>query len=137
VGGRPLVEQQALRHRLADALTRLLATECLLAFVLDSYEAGRPLERELAALKLQAAATGHHVIDECLQILGGRGYTANFPLERLWRDARLARIGGGTDEVMREVLAQKLDRPDHEVDELLDRIDALDDPSPLTPADEE
>jgi alkylation response protein AidB-like acyl-CoA dehydrogenase len=46
------------------------------------------------------------VADEAIQILGGHGYMAEFPVERAWRDSRLARIGAGTDEIMKEIIAK-------------------------------
>ena len=46
------------------------------------------------------------VADDAIQILGGHGYMREFPVERAWRDARLARIGAGTDEIMKEIIAK-------------------------------
>jgi alkylation response protein AidB-like acyl-CoA dehydrogenase len=46
------------------------------------------------------------VLNECLQVFGGYGYSMEFPIQRGWRDMRLNRIGGGTDEVMREVIGK-------------------------------
>jgi alkylation response protein AidB-like acyl-CoA dehydrogenase len=125
-GDGTLIERQALRHRFADAKTATWAGEAMLASVISAARAGRNVSHETAALKLYCANTAGHVIDECLQILGGRGYTTNFPIERYWRDSRLARIGGGTDEVMREVIGTAVDRPDQGFDALIARLGEAD-----------
>ena len=124
-----LIARQALRHRLADAQTATWAGEALLAAVITAARAGRDVSHQTAALKLYCARTVGQIIDECMQIFGGRGYTSNFPLERYWRDARLARIGGGADEIMREVIAADIDRPAPYFDDLvvsLERDDLVD-----------
>ena len=61
------------------------------------------LRREAKLLATQVAC---EVADEAIQILGGHGYMREFPVERAWRDARLARIGAGTDEIMKEIIAK-------------------------------
>jgi alkylation response protein AidB-like acyl-CoA dehydrogenase len=66
----------------------------------------------VAATKLFAARSCGAAIDEVLQILGARGYTNTYPVERMYRDARLTRIGGGTDEILREIIARYLDAED-------------------------
>lgn len=73
-------------------------------------------------MKLRAADVAQRVVDTALQTFGGRGYTTNFPIERMARDVRLARIGAGTDEVLRELIARRLDRPHPAFDEALDDI---------------
>jgi alkylation response protein AidB-like acyl-CoA dehydrogenase len=109
--GRRLIEHQALKHRLADAAADLAAAHALLDGIVDRAVDGHVDDREICALKLVSARTAGRVVDDALQVLGGRGYTANFPLERIQRDCRLARIGGGTDELMREMIGTGLDRP--------------------------
>ncbi len=58
--------------------------------------------------KLFCAQMAFQVADEALQIHGGYGYMMEFPVQRYWRDVRLARIGGGTDEIQKEIIAQEL-----------------------------
>lgn len=84
---------------------------------------------EISALKLTAGDITGRIIDTALQIFGARGYSTNFPVERLWRDARLSRLGGGTDEVLADLVASGLDRRDPVSDELLSRLEALDVPA--------
>jgi alkylation response protein AidB-like acyl-CoA dehydrogenase len=62
--------------------------------------------REISQAKLMATQVNVEAADEAIQILGGHGYMAEFPVERAWRDARLSRIGAGTDEIMKEIIAK-------------------------------
>lgn len=132
---RRLLDHQALRHRVADASSRLWAAESFLAAVVGAARAGRDVGHESAALKLFSAKVAGEVVDEALQFLGGRGYTSNYPVERVWRDVRLARIGAGTDEIMRELVANRADRPDRAAEVLLDRLEEADLPTDREPAE--
>ena len=75
------------------------------AFLAD---AGRPYGREASMAKLYAAEAGNRACDTALQIHGGYGYLDDFPVERHLRDVRLCRIGEGTSEVQRNVIAKSL-----------------------------
>jgi len=121
-----VLDFQALRHRLADAQTELWASEAFLHRVVIETVAGRSTARQAAALKLKCAKTAAQVVDESLQVLGGRGFTANYPVERFWRDIRVARIGAGTDELMRELVASGIDRPDRHYEAWRERLDEAD-----------
>ena len=125
-GDEPLLQKQAIRHRLADALARLRAAEALLIKVVSAAMAGEQVGTETCALKLVATRTACEIVDEALQVLGGRGYMTTYPVESHWRDARLGRIGGGTDEVMRETIAFSFDAPDPEYDQWAAALDAAD-----------
>ncbi|MGZ4722766.1 MAG: acyl-CoA dehydrogenase family protein [Ilumatobacteraceae bacterium] len=114
-GGARLMDRQAIRHRLADQAARLRAAQCHVAWLAEQLERNQPCDADVAATKLCCAQVAIDVIDDAVQVFGGRGYTEDFPLEGLWRDARLGRIGGGADEVMREIIASDLDRSDDEV----------------------
>ncbi|GAB7101783.1 acyl-CoA dehydrogenase family protein [Streptomyces phaeofaciens JCM 4814] len=120
--GSRLIEHQALAHRWADHDAEILTVEALLNSVLLLATDDRPIGGYVAALKLRAADVAQRVVDTALQTFGGRGYTTNFPIERMARDVRLARIGAGTDEVLRELIARRLDRPHPAFDEALDDI---------------
>lgn len=113
--GSTLWEHQALRLRLAELhaeRTTLSAHLRVLAL------APEPPAREIAGLKLLSARFGERCLSECMHVFGAEGYTQGAtPLGRLWRSIRLGRVGGGTDEMMAEVVAHAL-RPD---DELYDR----------------
>ncbi|HUY86672.1 MAG TPA: acyl-CoA dehydrogenase, partial [Acidimicrobiales bacterium] len=123
--GGALVAKQALRHRMAEARTKLLAVECLIDKVSAEIEAGRSVGHETAATKLLASRVAAQVVDDALQMAGGRGYLEAFPFERWLRDVRLARIGGGTDEVMMDIVARELDTPDPFFDEWMDKLNAM------------
>jgi alkylation response protein AidB-like acyl-CoA dehydrogenase len=112
LGDQRLLDLQAVRHRLAEAQTRLVAVETMLDAVVARTAAGTVTDQDVATLKFLAARTACDVTDDAIQVFGGRGYTSVFPLERMYRDVRLARIGGGTDEVMLEIVASTLDRSD-------------------------
>jgi alkylation response protein AidB-like acyl-CoA dehydrogenase len=62
--------------------------------------------REISMAKLATGEVTWRVADKALQIFGGYGYAMEVPIQRAWRDARLIRIGGGTDEVMREIIGR-------------------------------
>jgi alkylation response protein AidB-like acyl-CoA dehydrogenase len=63
---------------------------------------------EISMAKKFAARMDHHVVDVCLQVHGGAGYMEEYPVSRAYRDARLYRIGAGTDEIMNNVIAKRL-----------------------------
>lgn len=109
--GATLFEHQALRLRLADLQARV----DLLRHGLNGFAAeGRLDLRTSAAMKVTAARLGEEVIGECMHIFGGSGYLVDeTPLGRWWRDMKLARVGGGTDEVLWELVAAGM-RPDYD-----------------------
>jgi alkylation response protein AidB-like acyl-CoA dehydrogenase len=121
--GRTLISHGAARQHLASLTARLAAAEALLGATLVAAAAGVEVTRDIAMAKLVGARVANRVVDESLQLLGGRGYLTSFPLERWWRDVRLARIGGGTDEVMQDIIAGGIDRPDPVMDEWLDELE--------------
>ncbi len=109
--GSTLFEHQALRMRMADLQARV----DLLRHGLNGIAAqGRLDLRAAAAVKVTAARLGEEVLSECMHIFGGAGYLVDeTPLGRWWRDMKLARVGGGTDEVLWELVAAAM-RPDHD-----------------------
>lgn len=109
--GHTLFEHQALRMRMADLQARVDMLRYALAGIAAE---GRLDLRSAAAMKVTAARLGEEVLSECMHIFGGSGYlTAETPLGRWWRDMKLARVGGGTDEVLWELVAAAM-RPDYE-----------------------
>jgi acyl-ACP dehydrogenase len=108
--GHTLFEHQALRMRIADLAARV----DLLRLALQGIAAtGRLDLRTAAAVKVTAAWLGEEVVGECMHIFGGSAFLVDeTPIGRWWRDMKLARVGGGTDEVLWELVAAGL-KPDH------------------------
>lgn len=108
VGGRPLVAQQAIRHRLAEAEVTLNASRAMTFDTLGRFAAGHDVLREVTMAKLQTQRAAVDVADVCLQLHGGYGTLEESGLPRALRDARLGPIGGGTDEIMAEILGRTM-----------------------------
>ncbi len=106
--GRPIARFQAIRHKLADMAARTMAAKALTYQVAARLREGRSRPAEVAAAKNVAADAAHDVSWEAVQVFGGMGYMRETLVERLARDARLLAIGGGTNEIMREVIAREL-----------------------------
>ncbi|HZS38285.1 MAG TPA: acyl-CoA dehydrogenase family protein [Polyangia bacterium] len=106
--GAPIGDNQAIRFRLADAATELEAARLLTLRAAVCKERGRPFTREASMAKLYATEAAWRATDAAVQIHGGYGYTRDFPVERLMRDVRVARIYEGTSEVQRIVIARSL-----------------------------
>jgi alkylation response protein AidB-like acyl-CoA dehydrogenase len=106
VFGRPISRFQVNAHRMVDLETEIEAVEALVYECCDAWNRGQYATTEIAMCKLAAAQLSWRVADECLQLHGGFGYSAESDIERAWRDARLLRIGGGTDEVQREIISK-------------------------------
>jgi acyl-CoA dehydrogenase len=106
--GREIGHFQAIRHKLAGIATQIEAGRDVTYAALRRYVAGEDAVREVTIAKLATQRAAFDVIDECLQIHGGAGYMAEYMIERAARDARLGPIGGGTDEIMKEILGRSL-----------------------------
>jgi alkylation response protein AidB-like acyl-CoA dehydrogenase len=106
--GAPISSLQAIQHKLADMSTQLEAARMLYLKAADLRDAGRAYAMAAAQAKLFASEVGVAACDEAIQILGGYGYIKEYPVERFWRDARLTRIGEGTSEVLRLIIARNL-----------------------------
>ena len=93
---------------LADADTEIEAARWLVLHAAWLKAKGLPFTREAAQAKLFASETAERVSRSAIQILGSSGYSSEFPVERMYRDARLMTIGEGTSEILRMVIARKL-----------------------------
>ncbi len=109
--GRPIGSFQVWRHRFAEMATELTACQQLLYDVALAWERGEYPVREISMLKLYDGLVVNRVMNTCLQVHGGLGYASESWIQRAWRDARLLRIGAGTDEVMRDLISRTLDAP--------------------------
>jgi len=104
--GKPLVARQVLRHRLADWLTQIECLQQLIYHIVRMKEAGLDATREISMGKLAASRVLIGVSNDCLQMYGGLGFMNEMLISRYYRDARGLAIGGGADEVMRDVIAK-------------------------------
>ena len=106
--GRPIGKHQAIRHRLAEIALTIEAGRDVTYSALRRYVSGEDAVREVTIAKLATQRAAFEVMDACLQIHGGAGYMAEYEIERAARDARLGPIGGGTDEIMKEILGRSM-----------------------------
>jgi alkylation response protein AidB-like acyl-CoA dehydrogenase len=104
--GRPVGKFQAWRHRFADMATRIEAGRAMTYNALRLYLDGENPIREVSMAKLYTSELAFKVADEAVQIHGGYGYMMEFPIQRAWRDSRLGPIGGGTSQIMREIIGK-------------------------------
>ena len=104
--GKPIGKHQTIRHKLAEMATEIEAAQQLVYTAAWKVNRGEYPVREISMAKLLTGVVAWKVADEALQIFGGYGYSMEVPVQRAWRDVRLLRIGGGTDEVMREVIGK-------------------------------
>ena len=109
--GRALVEHQVVRHRLMDMRMRIVATRAMLADVTARFER-HPQDADtiadLCLLKNQATQTMQHCADAAVQVLGGMGYMRGTKSERIYREVKVMMIGGGAEEIMKELAARQL-----------------------------
>jgi alkylation response protein AidB-like acyl-CoA dehydrogenase len=93
---------------IADAATEIEAARLMVYKAASLKEADLPFTREAAMAKLFATEMAERVCRNAIQILGGYGYSAEYPVERIYRDARLMTIGEGTSEIQRLVIARRV-----------------------------
>jgi acyl-CoA dehydrogenase len=106
--GRAIGGFQAIRHKIAEMALKLEASRSLTYHALRLFAGGSDAIREVTQAKLLSQRAAYEVADDALQIHGGAGYMKEYEIERAVRDTRLGPIGGGTDEVMKEILGRQL-----------------------------
>ncbi|WP_194765881.1 acyl-CoA dehydrogenase family protein [Tamlana sp. I1] len=104
--GRSIDQFQALRHTVADLQTEVEFCKAFNYSVTYRLNQGEYVVKEATMSKLKTTKVADDVIYQCLQFLGGYGYMEDYPMARLLRDSRLGPIGGGTSEILREILAK-------------------------------
>ncbi|MFD0669454.1 acyl-CoA dehydrogenase family protein [Ramlibacter sp. MAHUQ-53] len=106
--GTAIVNHQAVGFRLADCATQLEAARQLIWHAASLRDAGRPCLKEAAMAKLFASEIAEKVCSAAIQTLGGYGYVADFPVERIWRDVRVCQIYEGTSDVQKIIIQRAL-----------------------------
>ncbi len=106
--GQPLAKLQNTRFTLAEAETAIAACEAFANACVEAYARGELTSAAASAFKLHASEMACRVADDCLQLFGGYGYMAEYPISRFWADARVIRIYGGTSEIMKELVARSM-----------------------------
>ncbi|MEU5394975.1 acyl-CoA dehydrogenase family protein [Streptomyces tibetensis] len=110
--GKPIADFQGLRFMLADMATQIEAGRALYLAAARLKDAGRPFARQAAMAKLHCTDTAMRVTTDAVQVLGGYGYTADFPAERFMREAKVLQIVEGTNQIQRMVIARHLVGPE-------------------------
>ncbi|MCX7898074.1 MAG: acyl-CoA dehydrogenase family protein [Rhodocyclaceae bacterium] len=106
--GKPIIEHQAVAFRLADMATRIEAARQLVWHAASLKDAGLPCLKEASMAKLYASEMAERVCSDAIQIHGGYGYVADFPVERIYRDVRVTQIYEGASDIQRWVIARAL-----------------------------
>lgn len=105
---KPLIEHQAVGFRLADMATQIEAARLLVLNAAGMRDAGQPCLKEASMAKLFASEMAEKVCSDAIQTLGGYGYLNDFPVERIYRDVRVAQIYEGTSDIQRMVIARQI-----------------------------
>jgi alkylation response protein AidB-like acyl-CoA dehydrogenase len=106
--GKPLAKQQAVAFKLANMLLEVEAARHLVYHAARLKDAGQPFGPAAAMAKLYSSEVAMRVTYDAIQVFGGYGYSREYPVERMWRDAKLCTIGEGTSEVQRMILSRAL-----------------------------
>ncbi len=105
--GKRLADHQVIRHKIAMMKQKINATQAYIRVCNESIEAGTPNPGDIALLKVQASEAMEFCAREALQILGGMGYMRGSRAERIYREVRVNAIGGGSEEIMRDLAARQ------------------------------
>ncbi|MBI2891532.1 MAG: acyl-CoA dehydrogenase family protein [Nitrospirae bacterium] len=106
--GRPIGKFQVQRHRLVELLSDIECTQAFVYYICDLFNRGVPCVKEVSMAKIIAGELQTRVADRCLQVHGGYGYIEEYRVGRAWRDSRLITIGGGTTEIMKEIVGKMI-----------------------------
>ena len=106
--GKPISQFQAIQFKLADMETQITAARLMVYKACELATAGKPVSQAAAMAKVFAAEVANYVTKEAVQICGGYGYTREYPVERMMRDAKITEIYEGTSEIQRVVIANNI-----------------------------
>ena len=104
--GQPIGKFQTMAHRLAEMASEIAAARELVYDAVWKFNKGEYPVKEISMCKLYTGIVVNKIANDAMQIFGGAAYLMDVPVQRAWRDSRLMRIGGGADEVMREILSK-------------------------------
>ena len=106
--GKPIAQFQAIAFKLADMATEIEASELLIYLAADKKNRGERMTLEGAMAKYYSSEVAVKVANDAVQVLGGYGYTKDFPVERFYRDSKLCTIGEGTSEIQKLVISKQI-----------------------------
>jgi len=106
--GRKINKFQVLRHRIAQMYTEVELVKQFCYSIYEGYQEGEYMVKEASMAKLLGTQLCDKVTFDCLQMFGGYGYMEDYPIARMWRDSRLGQIGGGTSEIMCEIISKMM-----------------------------
>ena len=106
--GKTLTQHQVIRHKLVDMAQRIEATQAMLELLTWRLEQGEDPIAEICMLKNQATTTLAFCASEGVQILGGAGYMRGAKCERIYREVKVNAIGGGTEEIMKDLASRQM-----------------------------
>jgi butyryl-CoA dehydrogenase len=106
--GKPIFEHQSVQFRLAEMAMKIEAARQLILHAASMKDAGQPCLKEAAMAKLFASEMAERVVSDAMQVFGGYGYVADFPIERIYRDVRVCQIYEGTSDIQKILIARAL-----------------------------
>jgi Acyl-CoA dehydrogenases len=106
--GKRLADHQVIRHKLAEMLRHIHATQAYIQVVSQQIESGIEDAAAIALLKVQSSQTLEFCAREAMQVMGGIAYMRGNPVERIYREVRVNAIGGGSEEIMRDLAARQM-----------------------------
>jgi acyl-CoA dehydrogenase len=104
--GRKIAKFQAIRHKIAEVATEIEVAKQFVYNVCKRFADGEVVVKECSMAKLHTSELSKRVVDTCLQYFGGYGYIEDYPIARMYRDARVGTIAGGTSEILKEIIAK-------------------------------
>jgi alkylation response protein AidB-like acyl-CoA dehydrogenase len=108
VFGKPINKFQVLRHRIAQMSSEVMSARAFIYTLYKQYSQGDYIIKEAAMAKLVATQLSDKVCYECMRLFGGYGYMESYPMARLLRDSQLGTIGGGTSEILCEIISKMI-----------------------------
>jgi butyryl-CoA dehydrogenase len=106
--GKPIFEHQSVQFKLAEMAMKIEAARQLILHAASMKDAGQPCLKEAAMAKLFASEMAERVVSDAMQVFGGYGYVADFPIERIYRDVRVCQIYEGTSDIQKILIARAL-----------------------------